>query len=503
MAWEVLALVVIAILAGGLRLERLGTRGLWQDEAFSLDVARRGIAEIPAYLRENDSHPIGYYALLSLWIRVAGEDLARMRALSMLFGLASLVLLWRLGRRLFSPAVGVVATGLVALNPFQIFASNELRMYMPLEFLVLLSTLALWRARESGRGYGWWVAYGTSVALAAYMSYYALLVVAGHLLWVVALTQQRPSAAQVGSAAAAVVLLFAPWVLYAARAQVLGRGDLLALRGQGMWPTYVPELIAAQTFGGYLFNMLSYHTTQGLPLQFYGVVLLPFVLLIAAGAAALWQINRDAGRLAALCWGAPVAIAVLGSLATGRLLAYAYHLNFVQPFLALFVAAGIVHLRDAVLRASRVLVTLAAVLAVLVFLAPAIDNLQRDSRYQSYRYDSAAAMVKRHYRSGDAVIYLPQGARRGFSFYFDPPGKEIGIPVDPRRWSRASLEGPLREATRSLTSTEPRVWVIFSSPLPEDSIGDLVAAIELRGYRKASVHDFQGVGVALLVRPRP
>jgi hypothetical protein len=101
------------------------------------------------------------------------------------------------------------------------------------------------------------------------------------------------------------------------------------------------------------------------------------------------------------------------------------------------------------------------------------------------------------------VIYLPQGVRRGFSFYFDPPGKEIGIPVDPRRWSRADFEGPLRKAARSLTSTESRVWVIFSSPLPEDAIGDLVAAIELRGYRKASVHDFQGVGVALLVRPRP
>lgn len=499
--WEVLAVVAVVILAGGLRLERLGSRGLWQDEAFSLDVARRGIAEMAAFLRENDSHPVGYYALLSVWIRVFGEDLAGMRALSMCFGLASLLFIWRLGRRLFSPPVGVLAAGLAALNPFQIYASNELRMYMPLEFLVLLSTLTLWRARESGRGYGWWIAYGASLALAAHMSYYALLVGAAHALWLVVPGRPRPSAAQVTAAAATTALLCAPWILYAAHAQILARGDLLALRGQGLWPTYLPELIAAQTFGGYLFYMLSYHTTQGMSLQFYGIVLLPFAFLIAAGATALWQVNRNGAWLVAVCWLVPVGLVVGGSLAAGRPLAYAYHVNFLQPFLALFVAAGIVHFRDAVLRASRPLVTLAAALAVLAFLAPAVDNLQRDPGYQSYRYDAAAAMVKRHYRPGDAVVYLPEGVRRGFSFYFTPPGREIGVPVTPRRWSAADLEAPIRRAAASLSPAEERVWVVYSSPLPEGAVEALTAAIERQGYRRVRVHDFNGVWVALLGRP--
>jgi uncharacterized membrane protein len=312
----------VLLLAVTHRWERLGDRNLWPDEAYSLDLAQRTIPDILAFLRANDAHPVGYYAVLSLWIRAFGENLATMRTLSVIFGLAAVALVWRLGRRLFSPAVGVGAAALLALNPFQIFASNELRMYMPLEFLALLSTWTLWRAHESAAGYAWWAAYGASLAAMAYVSYYAFLLVPAHLLWIFLHRSPGQTARQVGVAAVTAAVFYAPWISYLASLATFLRNNPLLWRAQPIWPTYLPELVASQTFGGYLFNMLSYHSTQGMDLKYYGIFLFPFVALAAAGARALGRINRPARSLMALCWVLPVGVVVLASLALRNVAAY-------------------------------------------------------------------------------------------------------------------------------------------------------------------------------------
>lgn len=498
--WEALAVTSVTGLAALVRWERLGTRNLWPDEAFSLDLARRGFFDLLAQLRINDAHPIGYYLLLSQWIRAFGEDLATMRSLSAIFGIAAVVLTWWLGRRLFSPAVGVGAAALLALNPFQIFASNELRMYMPLEFLALSSTLILWRARSS-LGYRWWIAYGASLSLMAYISYYAFLLIPAHLAWILLHEKPRVALRQIGVAAATAAVLYAPWVPQLVPLADFLRGNPLLWRAQPIWPTYLPELVAAQTFGGYVFNAVSYHVTQALELKYYGLLLFPFVLLAGVGLHALGVVNRPARSLVALCWAVPAALVVIASLAFGNVAAYHYHLNFLAPFLALFVAAGVVHFRDTVVRAPAQLVTLVAAIGILAFMAPAVENFQSNPEYQLYRYDLAARLVKNLYQEGDVVVFLPGGINRGFHFYFDPPGKELGIPLERDRWTRESLRPAIREVAQSLTSADRKVWLVYSPPIPEGSLEDLLKAIEDRGYKRAIVNDFKGLRVGLLVRP--
>ncbi len=498
--WEILAMAGILLLAASLRWERLGSRNLWQDEAFSLDAARRSIPAMLAFVRANDAHPVGYYLLLSVWIRTVGENLAWMRALSAIFGLAAILLTWRMGRRLFSPGVGVGAAALLALNPFQIFASNELRMYMPLEVLTIASRWALWRA-SSSRGYGPWLVYGVSLALMGYFSYYSFLLIPAHALWLFLHRPPRQAARQAGVAILTALILYAPWAPYAASATGLVHGGLLNVRRQGLWPTYLPELLASQTFGGYLFHMLSYHNFAGLDLRYYGVVLFPFLVLIAAGISALGRINRSASSLAGLCWLVPVTLVVGASLALRRVTAYTYHLNFLQPFLALFVAAGALHLREAVDRAPGAVVTLTAIVGVLLFFAPAVDNLQSNPDYQAYRFDSAAGFVKKLYQPGDVIVYVPAGVRRGFSFYFVPPGRELGVEIDASHRTKEAVQASVRNIADSLTPADKRVWLVYMLPVPEGTVRDLVASIEQRGYRRVNVQDFQGIFLGLLVRP--
>lgn len=493
----VAAVIGLAVLA---RLEHLGTRTLWGDEGFTLDLARRGFLDLLTHLRGTDAHPLGYYLMLSYWIRAVGEDLAMMRALSAIFGVTAVVLAWWLGRRLFSPAVGVGAAALVALNPFQIFASNELRMYMPLEFLALASTLILWRAR-SARGYGWWVAYGVSLAAMAYVSYYAFLLIPAHLVWISLHEKPREALRRIGVSLGTAAVLYAPWVPYVSGVIAFLRTNQLSLRGQAITSTYLPELVAAQTFGGYLFNGVTYHTLKALDFKSYVPLLVPFVLLAAIGYVALGTINRSARTLIALSWAIPVALVVAASLAAGGIAAYYYHLNFLMPFVALFLAAGVVHFRDTVATAPKLLVTLGVAIGVLAFVAPAVENLQSNPDYQYYRYDNAARLVRKLYQSDDVVIFLPRGISKAFHFYFNPPGKEFGIAVVRGGWSRQALQEPIREVTQSLGPDDKRVWLVYGPPIPEGVVDDLLKAIEDRGYKRADVNDFKGLRVGLLVRP--
>lgn len=500
-ACEPLAFAAVFLLAAVLRWDRLSTRNLWADEAFSLDLARKTLPELLAALT-GEPHPFGYYALLSVWIRLFGEDLAWMRALTAVFGLAAVVITWRLGRRLFSPAVGIAAAALVALNPFQIFASNELRMYMLVEVLALGSTWLLWRAQASSNGYAWWVSYGASLALMAYVSYYALLLIPAHALWIALHRPTRQTVTQVGAAFVTALVLYAPWMPHLGALAAFLRGNpVLELRGQAIWPTYLPELVASQTFGGYVFNMLSYHTMRSLELKYHGMLVLPFVALAVAGGFVLGGMNRPVRNLLVLSWVVPVGLVVLASLVAGNVAAYPYHLTFLQPFLALLVAAGVIHLREAVAKAPASSVALGASVIVLAFLVPAIENLQWNPDYQHYRYDSAARLVKNLYQGGDVVVYFPRGVSKGFSFYFDPPGKELGVSPDRGRFTRESVQASIRDAAQALIPADRRLWLIYSEPVPTGSLDDLRSAIEQQGYRLAIAHDFKGLGVGLFVRP--
>ena len=146
-----------------------------------------------------------------MWIRWFGTGLAAMRVLSLLFGVAAVALTWAVGRQMCSPPIGVVAAALVALHPYQIFSSNELRMYAPLTALALVSTWCVWRAADPRARWWRWAVYGASVAVMGYVSYYAWLLVPAQVLWLA-----RPAVAAgrdaAGLAGAVALAWYAPWI---------------------------------------------------------------------------------------------------------------------------------------------------------------------------------------------------------------------------------------------------------------------------------------------------
>lgn len=128
-----LALVVLSL---ALRLGGLGI-SLWLDEGLSVGIASHPLTAIPGLLVQDGSPPL-YYLLLHGWMEMFGDSEEAVRGLSLLFGLAVVPTAFWAGRSLFTLRVGWVAAVLAATNPYLSYYSREGRMYTMLALLGLL-----------------------------------------------------------------------------------------------------------------------------------------------------------------------------------------------------------------------------------------------------------------------------------------------------------------------------------------------------------------------------
>ena len=125
------ALGIVIVIGLALRLRDLGTRSLWVDELFSVGLAAQHPSTILTVLYGEEANMALYYAFMFVWVRLVGADAdeAWMRLPSVLFGVAGLWALYRLGSRLDRPATGLVAAALAAVNAYHIEMSQEARAY--------------------------------------------------------------------------------------------------------------------------------------------------------------------------------------------------------------------------------------------------------------------------------------------------------------------------------------------------------------------------------------
>jgi 4-amino-4-deoxy-L-arabinose transferase-like glycosyltransferase len=134
-------LLAIFLLAFALRMARLGELRMWGDEAYSVYSAQRSLTAITFEGIENDPHPPLYYYLLHFYLLLAGSSELALRFFSVFFGVATIALLYAIGKRMFDTRVGVTAAAVAAIAPFHVYYSQEIRMYA---LAIFLTTLALY-----------------------------------------------------------------------------------------------------------------------------------------------------------------------------------------------------------------------------------------------------------------------------------------------------------------------------------------------------------------------
>lgn len=157
-------LIVVLASATFLRVHELDRHGLWIDEANSVLIADRDIPGVIEGL-QNDANPPVYYLLLHYWIEIVGDSEQAVRALSILFSVALVFMLYVIGASLRGPPAGLFAAAACALHPLGIYHAQTARMYTLLPLLSLLSFWLLHRAITRG-GRANWIAYILMTALA-------------------------------------------------------------------------------------------------------------------------------------------------------------------------------------------------------------------------------------------------------------------------------------------------------------------------------------------------
>jgi uncharacterized membrane protein len=136
-----LHLIAILLIATGLRIWGLNGSSLWYDEVVTMRVARAGgpIA-LFVQLEQIDGtraplHPL----VLQAWLLLLGSSDLAGRSFSALCGLATVAVIYALGRLAFDETTGRWAAWLAAVCPPLVYYSQEARMYA---WLVLLSCLS-------------------------------------------------------------------------------------------------------------------------------------------------------------------------------------------------------------------------------------------------------------------------------------------------------------------------------------------------------------------------
>jgi mannosyltransferase len=186
---EFLPLGAILVIAVVLRLLSLGTMNFWLDEIYSVTVARMPWHSLWVVV-QHDCNMSLYYALLHVWIRV-GDSEAAVRLLSVVLGVATLPVVYVLGKHLFSMPVGLTASLLLAINGFHIQYCHEARGYSLVVLLTALSSLSFVKYIDDPSLKSWLLYVVTSV-LAIHAHVFAVLVILSQCASLVFLRRGTP-----------------------------------------------------------------------------------------------------------------------------------------------------------------------------------------------------------------------------------------------------------------------------------------------------------------------
>jgi mannosyltransferase len=262
------AVFAATMIGGAIRFSTLNIQSFWDDEGFTVHLMRLGFVDMLEGVSETEGSPHLYYVLAWGWAQIFGTGEWGLRALSALFGTATIPVVYLAARAIGSRRGAAIAAFLVATSPLLAWYSQEARTYALFAFLSALTFLAFTQALGGDtRSLMWWAA-TASLALAAH--YFAIFIVVPEAAW----------------------LLFSLGV----RRATLGAAGIVAAVAAALLPVALHQ---SQHAGGALDTPLETRVAQ-VPLQLlvgYGVWAMPIGKLAAAASAllvglAVWLLLR-------------------------------------------------------------------------------------------------------------------------------------------------------------------------------------------------------------------
>jgi mannosyltransferase len=168
---NIATLSAIVVIGGCLRVAHLGQKSYSWLELCTVRICGLPFSSFCALLWQFEANMSFYYLLVRLWIKF-GDGEAWLRLLSVIFAIASIPVIYAIGKRVSGNSTGLAAALILSVNAAHVAYAQEARSYALLMLLCLLSLLFFLRMAEFGASNAF--AYALVSALAVYAQFFAV-----------------------------------------------------------------------------------------------------------------------------------------------------------------------------------------------------------------------------------------------------------------------------------------------------------------------------------------
>jgi|GEM_PF-2874567 len=417
----------------------LGSRELWLDETYSAFTAHLHFRQLLHFVF-GDVHPPIFPILLWIWVRLVGDAQIMLRLFSVLFNIASMILMFILGRRILGLRYGSLAAILFAFSPMLFVYSLEVRNYMLFLFVLICLLSVHWRvAVEQSRSQSLPLIYSLLAATLFYIHYVGVFVLLGLFAhWTLCSVFVRQRLARVSIAAILTLVFVAPGIPVALTQYHLKTHMDRELKLSNVDPSALSygHEVPSKGFLGSLVR--SSATVAGFYPAKSPAVLLFFALpliCVFAGIAYLALFKGDeVCRL--------LGMVVMG-MSVGVVFLHLGNTRYILPLVPLLVLAiaRVLQYWSAFVRWQPVALAAAALL-VCVYGA---GFYRQAFRHHGHPWQNVVSTVQHEYHEGDQVVFDALYAQVPFDYFaqhqaFRP--KETGFPISIYDWwARQNFEG--------------------------------------------------------------
>ncbi len=347
---RLLLLLAVILVAFVLRMYLLDHVSLRGDESFTVLFVLKPFAEMWHEILTVEPNPPLLYLLLRGWVAIAGAGEFATRYFSVFWGVLCVALLYRFTCEFFKLSsaprtrIALAAALLIAINPYQIWHSQDVRNYTMWPALSLLALVFFWQWRNRIKADGHVPLTQSSVIpfvlaelAALYTHYYEAFILVALNLYVLfflirrwrtfwksgIFSPQSPVAQWVG-AQVALAALYLPFpLLLSDRVSSYGEGS--AYQGLSLWDIW------QRTFSSFMLGETLDDAIRGLGWIPLAVALVVILLVF---------VRREQRGLFLLLWGSIPTLALYG-LSLSRPLFLERYLNGIAPVYYLLFAYGI------------------------------------------------------------------------------------------------------------------------------------------------------------------
>ena len=480
----------ILALAAFLRIYRLGSYDLWFDEV--LCVFQKSDLNNILNGRILDSNPPLYFLILHFFTPSKTSEFI-LRIPSAIFGILTVFVLYKFSKKFFSENVALISSFLLAISPFHIYYSQEVKMYSLFILFSLLSlyflTLAITDGKESKNL--WWAGFVITNALSLYTHYYAMMLILVEamifLFYSIFNGFHKELTNKWLFSNVIIFVIFLPWI------PIMLREHLF--KTSGFVTTWIPEP-GLKTF---FYTFKNFSVGFGSPRWNYLLASIVFGLCFILGLIELYKRKEFFLIVTSFFFIPPVILFLLSQYRPVYLDRY---ISFIIPVFCVILASGVSKFKIFPISIFLLLMTIFSYFGY-INLCESIPYLhQSPGEHERIPIKPVVKYIEENLKAGDIVGHSCRSTLLSFEYYSGEKQHFLAVNNFEKypqgsAWNHSSL---LPELVPDSIKGAKRIWLVLSwwDPLPSlDPISQELKDWMDRNCRQVSYRKFKGIDLYL------